>query len=120
MTRITSEFQVPPSPSLFISNMTWWTSEDDIRAAFDDLSPRIKEVQFIEHKPNGKSKGMAVVEFVDTASAEAAKAYLEGRMIQGRICEVNYSRNAPIKPYERTNGKGSNLVRILALIQILF
>ena len=53
--------------------MTWWTSEDNLRATFGDLSHRILQIQFLEHKPNGKSKGMAIVEFVDVRTAELAK-----------------------------------------------
>lgn len=92
---------VPPQPSLFISNLTWWTSEDDLRQILGDLSNRIKELQFLENKPNGKSKGMVIVEFVDVATAEVAMSILEGREISGRVCEVTFARNPPMKPYER-------------------
>lgn len=92
---------VPPQPSLFISNLTWWTSEDDLRQILGDLSNRIKELQFLENKPNGKSKGMVIVEFVDVATAEVAKGILEGREIGGRICEVSFARNPPMIPYDR-------------------
>lgn len=92
---------VSPQPSLFISNLNWWTSEDDLRQILGDLSNRIKEFQFLENKPNGKSKGMVIVEFVDVATAEVAKGILEGREISGRVCEVTFARNPPMKPYER-------------------
>ena len=101
------QFSVPPvspQPSLFISNLTWWTSEDDLRQLLGDLSNRIKELQFLENKPNGKSKGMVIVEFVDVATAEVAKGMLEGRDICGRVCEVSFARNPPVKPYERSVG----------------
>jgi RNA recognition motif-containing protein len=95
---------IPPQASLFISNLTWWTSEDDLRQFLGDLSNRIKELQFLENKPNGKSKGMVIVEFVDVATAEVAKEILEGRGIFGRLCEVSFARNPPVKPYERAVG----------------
>lgn len=82
--------------------MTWWTSEDDLRSAFGDLSIRILQIQFLEHKPNGKSKGMAIVEFVDVATAELAKHTVEGReMVGKRVWEISFARNAPMRAYER-------------------
>lgn len=103
-----SSAPVPPQPSLFISNLTWWTSEDDLRQILGDLSNRIKEVQFLENKPNGKSKGMVIVEFVDVETAEVAKGMLEGKEIYGRNCEVSFARNPPVKPYERPTGTTKN------------
>lgn len=94
---------VPPQPSLFVSGLTWWTSEDDLRQILGDLSNRVKELQFLENKPNGKSKGMVIIEFVDVATAEVAKEMLEGREISGKVCEVSFARNPPVKPYERSN-----------------
>lgn len=91
--------------------MTWWTSEDDLRSAFDDLSHRILQIQFLEHKPNGKSKGMAIVEFADVPTAELAKKCIEGKeMIGKRIWEVSFARNAPVKAYERSYRKKELIV----------
>lgn len=84
-----------------MTNLTWWTNEDNIRAAFGDAGTRVKEIQFLEHKPNGKSKGMANVLFPDVETATVAKGLIEGREINGKVCEVNYSRSIPVKPYER-------------------
>lgn len=91
----------PPQSSLFLSNLTWWTSEDDLRAVLGDLGSRITELQFLEHKPNGKSKGMVIIEFVDVATAESAKSLLEGKEINGRVVEAHFARSPPVKSYER-------------------
>lgn len=45
--------------ALFISDLYWWTTDDDIRgwvqlAGYED---ELKDVTFSEHKVNGKSKG---------------------------------------------------------------
>lgn len=82
--------------------MAWWTSEEDLRHIFGELSNRIKELQFLEHKPNGKSKGLVIIEFIDVASAEMAKSIIEGKEINGRVCEASFARSPPVKPYERT------------------
>lgn len=92
----------PPQSSLFLTNMTWWTSEDNLKVLLgDDLSSRMKQVQFLENKPNGKSKGMAIIEFFDVETAEAAKTLLNGREVCGRAIEVNFARGPPVKSYER-------------------
>lgn len=96
---------VPPQSSLFISNLTWWTSEDDLRGLLGDLSARIKELQFLENKPNGKSKGIVIIEFVDVATAEAAKSLLDRKEIHGRVIDVNFARSPPVKPYDRSSRK---------------
>lgn len=92
---------VNPTPWLFVSNLTWWTSEDDIRAALGEgLGTRLLSVHFIEHKPNGKSKGMAIIEFRDVETAEMAKERMEGNEINGKRCEIGYARSPPMKPFE--------------------
>lgn len=96
-----------PTPWLFISNLTWWTNEDDLRSLLgDNFGNRILSVHFIEHKPNGKSKGMAIVEFGEVDTAEMAKDRIEGKEIYGRKCEVGFARNPPIKPFESKQQSG--------------
>lgn len=45
--------------ALLISELAWWTTEDDIRSWVNQASAedQLKDVTFSEHKVNGKSKG---------------------------------------------------------------
>ena len=45
--------------ALMISDLHWWTTEDDIRGWINDVGAEVelKELTFSEHKVNGKSKG---------------------------------------------------------------
>lgn len=45
--------------ALMISDLTWWTTEDDIRGWINHAGAedQLKDVTFSEHKVNGKSKG---------------------------------------------------------------
>ena len=45
--------------ALFITDLYWWTTDDDIRGWVNqaECEDELKEVTFSEHKVNGKSKG---------------------------------------------------------------
>lgn len=45
--------------ALMISDLHWWTTEDDIRGWVNDggAEEELKDITFSEHKVNGKSKG---------------------------------------------------------------
>lgn len=72
-----------------------------MKAIFTEQATKVKTVQFIEHKGNGKSKGIAIVEFVDEKSAAKAKELADGKEINGLVCTITFARSPPIKPYER-------------------
>jgi RNA recognition motif-containing protein len=48
-----------------VSKMTWWTSDADLENLFAECGSNVLRVQFEEEKANGKSKGIATVEFSD-------------------------------------------------------
>ncbi len=87
--------------SLFVSNLAWWTNENDLRTAFGEIAGKTKNIQFLEHKSNGKSKGIAIVEFVDEAAAAKAKEIADGKEINGMACSITFARSPHIKSYER-------------------
>jgi RNA recognition motif-containing protein len=97
----TSAHQVSTPASLFISNLAWWTNEDDLMAAFEDTGNKIKNIQFLEHKANGKSKGIAIVEFIDEIAASQAREIANGKEIHGLDCGITFARTPLIKPHER-------------------
>ena len=47
------------TPALLISDLYWWTTDDDIRGWVSqaDCEAELKDLTFSEHKVNGKSKG---------------------------------------------------------------
>jgi hypothetical protein len=67
------------TPALHISNLDWWTTEEDVRGwAVDiDCEDQIKLLAFDEHKINGKSKGAVYIEFMTIESAAILKSHLE-------------------------------------------
>lgn len=65
--------------ALMISDLHWWTTEDDIRGWANDAGAEdeLKDVTFSEHKVNGKSKGQAFIEFSSPQASTALKHMIE-------------------------------------------
>ncbi|PGH26655.1 hypothetical protein AJ80_01601 [Polytolypa hystricis UAMH7299] len=65
--------------ALFVSDLFWWTTEDDVRGWVNDAGCEgdLKDVTFSEHKVNGKSKGQAYLEFKSPQAATATKHKIE-------------------------------------------
>lgn len=70
--------------ALFISDLFWWTTDEDIRGWINEASceAELKDVTFSEHKVNGKSKGQAFVEFISPQAATAAKHKIDALSAQ--------------------------------------
>ncbi|TGZ80470.1 hypothetical protein EX30DRAFT_51481 [Ascodesmis nigricans] len=83
--------------ALYIADLQWWTTDDDIRGWVRscDCEDELKDITFSEHKVNGKSKGVAFVEFTTPQAAAAVKAKIESGSNQpaymGKRHSVNYT-----------------------------
>lgn len=65
--------------ALMISDLHWWTTEDDIRewASEAGAEDELRDITFSEHKVNGKSKGQAFVDFSSPQASTALKHKIE-------------------------------------------
>ncbi|KAJ5475432.1 hypothetical protein N7539_007719 [Penicillium diatomitis] len=82
--------------ALMISDLFWWTTDDDIRGWVNKASAEddLKDLTFSEHKVNGKSKGQVYVEFNAVQAARATKNYLENatdRKYNVQYCSAQFN-----------------------------
>ncbi|PYI01845.1 hypothetical protein BO78DRAFT_423077 [Aspergillus sclerotiicarbonarius CBS 121057] len=87
------------TPALLISDLYWWTTDDDIRGWVSqaDCEAELKDVTFSEHKVNGKSKGQAFLEFTTLQAATATKHKIDSFSAGGQTRKhmVTYTSPQP-------------------------
>jgi RNA recognition motif-containing protein len=88
------------SKKLYVGNLSFSSTEDDIRAAFESHGS-VDSVNLITDRETGRSRGFAFVEMADTSAAEAAMSALDGSDLGGRTLKVNEA-----KERQRSGGGG--------------
>jgi RNA recognition motif-containing protein len=89
------------SKNLYVGNLPYTTTEDDLREAFGQYGA-VSRVQIIMDRETGRSRGFAFVEMND--GADEAVANLNGAQFQGRTLTVNEAKPREERP--RTGGGG--------------
>ncbi len=79
------------SKTLFVGNLPYSMTEDDLRALFG-ASGRVISARVVVDRVSQRPKGFGFVEFDAPYAADAAIAELSGRMIDGRALIVNEAR----------------------------
>lgn len=76
---------------LFVGNMSFQTTESDLRALFEPFGT-LGEVHVATDRDTGRARGFAFVEMTDDEAAEKAIAALNGKEVNGRALNVNEAR----------------------------
>lgn len=94
--------------SLFIGNLSFQTTEEDLRLLFEPLG-QITRVRIITDRDTGRPRGFAFVEMPDDEEAMKAIPALNGKEVGGRTLNVNEARPKPergVPRYDHGNRGG--------------
>jgi RNA recognition motif-containing protein len=80
---------------LYVGNLSWDTSQDSLRAAFEGDGRSVKEVTIVTDRETGRPRGFAFVEMASKADADAAIKALDGTTVDGRAIRVNEAQPRP-------------------------
>jgi len=69
--------------NLFVGNMSFQTTESDLRALFEPFG-QITRIHIVQDRETGQPRGFAFVELADDAGAAKAISALNGKEVAGR------------------------------------
>jgi RNA recognition motif-containing protein len=78
--------------NLYVGNLPFQTTEDDLRDWFANAGITTNTVQIIRDKFSGNSRGFGFAEILDDAEGDRAVEMLNGKEFQGRALVVNEAR----------------------------
>lgn len=90
---------------IYVGNLSYETSEDDLRALFTQAG-EVASVALIKDRDTGRSKGFAFVEMTTQSDAQKAISMYSGFNLKDRELTVNLAR-----PREERSGSGGSFRR---------
>jgi RNA recognition motif-containing protein len=91
---LSSEKENTTMTNIYVGNLSYQTSEDDLHAAFAVFGG-IERVSIVTDRDTGQPRGFGFVEMAERESAEKAIAQLNGSDLGGRAITVNEARPKP-------------------------
>mmetsp|Transcript_3733 Transcript_3733/g.3889 ORF Transcript_3733/g.3889 Transcript_3733/m.3889 type:complete len:158 (-) Transcript_3733:172-645(-) len=88
--------------NLYITNLSFQTTEESLRAFFEVLG-EVSNASIVKEPVSQSSRGFGFVSFVDNITAERAVAELNGKELDTRNIRVEKARRAG--GYEKTPGR---------------
>ncbi|TVM14834.1 RNA-binding protein [Oceanidesulfovibrio indonesiensis] len=84
------------SKNIYVGNLPWSVSEDEVRSAFEQYG-QVNSVNLISDRETGRPRGFGFVEMDDAGAMEAIKN-MDGKDFGGRNLKVNEARPRAEKP----------------------
>lgn len=101
--------------NIFVGNLAWQASEQDVRACFEAFGA-VNAVKIVTDRESGQSRGFCFVEMASREEGLAAIEKLNGSPLQGRPLIVNEARPREERPrsgggFRKDDGGGSRPFR---------
>ena len=93
------------SRKLFIGGLSWDTTEDGLREAFERFGT-LEEVKVIADRDTGRSRGFGFVTFADDAAAQEAIQEMNEASLDGRNIRVDEANDRGPRPGGGGGGGG--------------
>lgn len=91
--------------NIFVGNLDFNTSEDELRQLFEAYGP-VDRVSIMTDRETGRSRGFGFVEMTNGDDGEKAIAALNGSQVGGRTLNVNEARPKPDRGSGGGGGRG--------------
>jgi len=85
------------SNKLFVGGLSWGTSSEDLRNAFEAFC-KVEEATVISDRDTGRSRGFGFVTLSDSSQMKATIQQMDGFMLDGRNLRVNEANDRPSAP----------------------
>lgn len=96
------------SNRLYVGNLSYTTTEDDLRSAFAKGGREVKDVFVVTDRETGRPRGFAFVEMGSAEEAQQAASEMDGATVGDRELKVNEAaeRVERDKPQRESSGRG--------------
>ncbi|MEO0477755.1 MAG: RNA-binding protein [Planctomycetota bacterium] len=94
------------SNKLYVGNLPFSTTEDELYSLFGDGGRQVNEVAVITDRETGRPRGFAFVTMGSPDDAQAAIKALDGSMLGGRTLRVNESEDRRGRGRDQRGGGG--------------
>ncbi|MEM9802998.1 MAG: RNA-binding protein, partial [Planctomycetota bacterium] len=80
------------SARLFVGNLSWDTTTDTLRQAFESGGHPVNDVHIVLDRETGRPRGFGFVELPDDNAAQNAMSQMDGQMVDGRPIRISEAR----------------------------
>ena len=80
---------------LFVGNLAWDTTEDTLRALFEQDGRQVDDLHIVTDRETGRPRGFGFVTLATEDQAQEAMSTLDGTNLDGRPLRINEAEDRP-------------------------